>query len=76
MRNELRIWLTRSRRSRCWLIRWVDPATKKLCQKSTGETQKKAVERKLGEFRADNLPAEEGKKLESDEGQANYRGRV
>ena len=54
-RNKQKIWLVQARNSLNWVIRYIDPETRKTMQKSTGATKKKDAERILGEFRADLL---------------------
>jgi hypothetical protein len=53
--GEARIWLARPSNSPFWTIRYMDPETGKILQKSTRTTKKKDAERQLGEFRADLL---------------------
>ncbi len=48
-----KIWLTKGGRSPFWIIRYEDPETGQVLQKSTGTTKKKDAERLLGELRAD-----------------------
>lgn len=56
MRNgEPRVWLARTGNSPFWVMRYIDPETGVTLQKSTGTTNKKEAERKLGAFRADLL---------------------
>lgn len=55
LNGEPKIWLARTAKSPCWVIRYVDPETGRTLQKSTGTTKKKDAERKLGELRADLL---------------------
>jgi integrase len=50
-----KIWLTKRGNSPFWVIRYEDPETRSVLQKSTGTTKKKDAERLLGEFRADLL---------------------
>jgi integrase len=50
-----KIWLTKRGNSPNWVIRYEDPETGHVLQKSTGTTKKKDAERLLGEFRADLL---------------------
>ena len=54
-RERPRIWLARPDWTSYWVIRYVDPETGQVHQKSTRTTKKKEAERLLGEFRADLL---------------------
>src|SRR5664279_6342629 len=56
MRNrELRIWLTKRGKSPHWVIRYKFSESSRVHQDSTGTTNKKEAERRLGELRADLL---------------------
>ena len=56
MRDQLlRIWLTKRGKSPHWVIRYKFPESRRVCQVSTGTTNKKEAERRLGELRADLL---------------------
>ncbi len=50
-----KIWLTKGGKSPFWIIRYEDPETGRVLQKSTGTVKKKDAERLLGEFRSDVL---------------------
>jgi hypothetical protein len=51
--DEPRIWLTKQRRSRRWVIRYEDPDTGNIRQRSTRTTNEREAERQLGQLRAD-----------------------
>jgi len=53
--GDLRIWLTKTPNSDCWKIRWLDPATGQVRQKSTKTNNRRAADRQLGELRAELL---------------------
>lgn len=53
--NDLRIWISLPKNRRYWVIRWQDPETQQVRERTTGTTKKKDAERLAGELRADIL---------------------
>jgi len=53
--HEPHIWLTRREDSGVWVIRFEDPETGRIRQKSTRTENKREAERRLGQLRADLL---------------------
>jgi integrase len=52
-KNGPNIWLVKPENSPYWVIRYEDPDSGRIRQKTTGTAKKKEAERILGEFRAD-----------------------
>jgi integrase len=51
--DEIRIWLTRKKKSPYWIMRYHDPETGKIVERSTETRSKREAEREVGKLRAD-----------------------
>ena len=51
--GDVKIWLTQARKNGCWKIRWIDPATGQVRQRSARTNTRRSAERQLGELRAE-----------------------
>lgn len=51
--DDIKIWLTRPNKNTCWKIRWIDPATGQVRQKSAKTNIRRTADRQLGELRAE-----------------------
>ena len=50
--GDIKIWLTRPQNG-CWKIRWIDPTTGQVQQKSTRTNNRRMADRQLGELQAE-----------------------